>query len=117
VVGKAEKTGSMIVKPHVMVYVTVPNSQEATTIAATVVNEKLAACAGTVNNVHSLYWWQGLVQSAEEHLLIFKTTGECFHKLVARVKELHSYKVPEIIALPIIDGNAEYLEWITTSVE
>jgi len=70
-----------------------------------------------VPGVSSLFWWQGKIDSAQESLLIVKTTASRLNELVTLVKELHSYDVPEIVAIPIVGGNQEYLEWIGKEVK
>jgi len=95
-----------------LVYVTCENEGEAVKIARAAVGERLAACANILGAVRSLYWWQGKLEEAGEVALILKTRGELAAKLAERVKELHSYEVPDISALPIVDGNPDYLAWI-----
>lgn len=99
----------------IVVFITVPNQKEADKIASTLIKKKLAACVNIIENVHSLFWWQGKVARAKEALLIVKTRKRLVNKLIKKVKSLHSYEVPEIIALPIICGNKEYLKWISES--
>jgi periplasmic divalent cation tolerance protein len=77
---------------------------------------KLAACVNIIDNIKSIFWWQGKIDKAKEVLLIIKTKKKLIDKLIKKVKSLHSYAVPEIIALPIIAGNKKYLEWIDESV-
>lgn len=85
-------------------------------MARTLVDERLAACANLVPGVTSTYWWQGKIEEASETLLVLKTRQDLLERLVARVKTLHSYIVPEVIALPVVGGNPAYLEWIDESV-
>jgi periplasmic divalent cation tolerance protein len=94
---------------------TTANKKEAEKIAYCLIKNKLAACVNIMENVNSLFWWQGKVDSAKEALLIVKTRKTLMHKLIRKVKSLHSYEVPEIIALPIVCGNKEYLKWINES--
>ena len=101
---------------HVVVLVTVASAAEATKIGQAVVTEKLAACVNVVPGVTSTYWWQGTVEQAGEVLLICKTRQDLLTALTARVRALHSYSVPEVIALPIVGGNPAYLAWIDDSV-
>ena len=95
-----------------IVFITAGTSQEAETIARALVGERLAACANVVPAVTSIYRWEGKVQRDPEVLLIVKSTDANMPALIQRVKELHSYQVPEIIALPIAGGSPEYLVWI-----
>ena len=98
---------------NVVIFVTAANKKEADRIASALINKKLAACVNIIENVHSLFWWQGKAARAKEALLIVKTRKALMHKLIKKVKSLHSYEVPEIIALPIVCGNKEYLKWIS----
>ncbi len=100
----------------IIVFITVSNTEEGIRIARTIVGEKLAACVNIVDNVRSIYWWEGRVEESDEAILIVKTRVELFNKLVERVRELHSYSVPEIIALPILTGYREYMDWLDSSV-
>ena len=92
-------------------------TEEAHRIAELLVKQRKAACVNIVPEVNSLFCWQGKLDSARECLLIVKTKASMFPKVVETVKEVHSYEVPEIIALPIIDGNEDYLKWLETTVE
>ncbi|HWP28459.1 MAG TPA: divalent-cation tolerance protein CutA [Chloroflexota bacterium] len=95
----------------VVVYITVPSAEEAATLAHTLVAERLAACVNRLP-VESVYHWQGAVEAAAEVLLIVKTRRALLDALAARVRALHSYTVPEIIALPLVAGWPPYLEWL-----
>ena len=101
---------------YIVVFVTVKDKDEAEKIAAHLVKNKLAACVNIVPGVSSVFWWENKIDQASEVLLIVKTKKALFKKLAAAVKKTHSYSVPEIIALPIIDGNKDYLNWIRESV-
>jgi periplasmic divalent cation tolerance protein len=94
-----------------MVQVAAASEQQARTIARAVVERKLAAAA-QVLPIHSCYEWQGRVTEADEHLIVMKTRAEAFAAIVACVRELHSYQVPGIVALPIVAGSEAYLRWI-----
>jgi len=102
---------------NIVVFVTTKNSAEAKKIAQGLLAKKLIACANIIGGVQSFFWWEGKVDSAKEALLILKTSKACFKKLVLAVKALHSYSVPEIIALPIVAGSRDYLQWINKSVK
>jgi len=95
-----------------MVLVTAPNEEEAAKIANDVVGAKLAGCVNIVRGIRSIYRWQGNIEDDAEVLMIIKTRHELFKALEMKVKELHSYTVPEIIALPIVEGSEGYLGWL-----
>lgn len=97
---------------YLAVFVTTKDKEEALSIAEVVVSEKLAACANVIEPVVSVFTWKGKIERASEAFMILKTHVEAFPSLVARIKELHSYDVPEIIGLPILGGNLAYLKWI-----
>jgi periplasmic divalent cation tolerance protein len=102
----------------IVVLVTCGSRGEARKISRMVVETRVAACANVSGAaVESVYWWKGKVETAKEFLVVMKTTRRAFAKLRAAILEAHSYDVPEIIALPIVDGEAKYLEWIGESVE
>ena len=100
----------------VLVLVTTSNKEEAERIAEDIVKNKLAACTNIVEKIESIYWWNNKVEKSSEALLIIKTKVTQLGKLVRRIKSLHSYEVPEIIALPIIGGYPDYLKWLDNSV-
>jgi len=95
-----------------MVFVTAGNAEEASMIGQTLVEEKLIACVNIIPRIRSIYWWKGEICKEEEHLLLMKTRSSLFPSLKDRVRELHSYEVPEITAIPIAHGLPEYLEWV-----
>jgi periplasmic divalent cation tolerance protein len=97
---------------EIVVYITTANEEEAAKIARALVETKLAACVNIVKNIRSIYTWQGKVEDETEALMIVKTQKKHFGALSAKVKGLHSYSVPEIIALPIIEGSGDYLKWL-----
>jgi periplasmic divalent cation tolerance protein len=94
------------------VYVTAADAAEAERIGRVVVTERLAACANAWGGMRSFYWWEGRVQDSAEAVLILKTTHERLAPLIARIKALHSYDCPCIEALPVADGNPEFLAWV-----
>jgi len=97
---------------YCVILVTAPSEGIAAEIAKTIVEERLAACANIVGGVRSLYRWQGKVEDEAEVLMVIKTRRTLFEQLAGRVKSLHPYSVPEVIALPIIEGLADYTNWI-----
>ncbi len=96
----------------IVVYITGPNEDEAVRIARTLVEERLAGCINIVRGIRSIYSWQGKIEDESEVLMIVKTQRHLFEGLKTRVKELHSYTVPEIIALPVMEGLEDYLRWL-----
>ena len=95
-----------------IVYITAPNEEEAAKIAKVLVEERLAGCVNIVKDIRSIYSWQGTLEDEKEVLMIVKTRVKLFSALTSKVKELHSYTVPEIIAMPIVDGSEEYINWL-----
>jgi len=95
-----------------VVYITAPNEEEAAKIAKILVEERLAGCVNIIKDIRSIYSWQGKLEDEKEVLMIVKTRLELFSALTSKVKELHSYTVPEIIAMPIADGSKEYIKWL-----
>lgn len=98
-----------------VVFVTSGSEDQAVLIGNALVGERLAACVNIVSPIRSIYRWKNEVQTAAEHLMIIKTRANLVARLQARVKELHSYEVPEIIALPIVAGAKSYLDWVFES--
>jgi len=102
---------------YIVVMVTASSMDEAAGIARTLVEERLAACGNIIEKIRSVYRWQGKIEDEGETLLILKTRADWFDRLKARVVELHSYEVPEVIALDINDGYGPYLDWIESNTE
>ncbi|MBN1822939.1 MAG: divalent-cation tolerance protein CutA [Endomicrobiales bacterium] len=102
---------------YVTVFVTVPDRREAKRLARTLVGERLAACVQISGAITSVYRWKGGIENAKELLLTAKTKKSLFKKLAKRVRELHSYEVPEITALDIAEGSRDYLGWIGGSTK
>jgi periplasmic divalent cation tolerance protein len=96
----------------IIVLVTTKDKAEAEKISLALLEEKLIACANIVGPVASCFLWQGKIDRAEECLVVMKSRKNLFAQLTARVRALHSYEVPEVLALPIIEGSADYLAWI-----
>jgi periplasmic divalent cation tolerance protein len=95
-----------------VVYVTAPDEESAARMARVLVEERLAGCVNIVRGLRSIYLWQGNVEDEAEVLMICKTRKRLFDALSLRVKQLHPYTVPEIIALPIAAGSDGYLTWL-----
>ena len=102
---------------YLVVFITTSSYDEARKIASALVVQRKAACVNIVPKVNSLFRWKGKIEEAEESLMVVKTRAELFTDVVSTVKSIHSYEVPEIIALPIIEGNADYLAWLKEETE
>jgi periplasmic divalent cation tolerance protein len=101
---------------YIVIFITCPKKQEAIKIAQALLKARLAACVNITGKVDSFFRWEGDIDRAGEHLLIAKSTRAKLAKIVSLVKSLHSYKVPEIIGLPVLGGNKNYLDWIDDSI-
>jgi periplasmic divalent cation tolerance protein len=101
----------------IVILVTAGSEEEARKIAELLLERRKAACVNVVPGVDSSFWWQGKLGSARESLLIVKARASLLPEIIELVKSIHSYEVPEIIALPIIGGNEDYLKWIDDEVE
>jgi len=97
----------------ILVMVTCPSNREAEEIAGTLLSERLVACVNIAGRVRSLFRWEGTVARESESLLLMKTRKALFDRLARRLGELHSYDVPEVVAVPIVAGNEEYLNWVS----
>jgi len=102
---------------QMLVYITASSRDEASAIGRDVVNARLAACANVLGDITLFYWWNGTVQEESEVPLILKTQDHLVARLTQRVQELHSYDCPCIVAVPIVGGNPEFLEWIANETE
>lgn len=100
---------------ELIVFVTTSNNEEAARIADALVSERLAACVNIVAAVDSVYRWEGKVEHERESLMIIKSTGQRYIELERRIKELHSYSTPEVVALIIERGSEQYLKWLRES--
>jgi periplasmic divalent cation tolerance protein len=98
-------------------FTTAPTEDEARKIARHLVEHKLAACVNIVPHLESIYRWQNKVESAREWLLLIKTTAEGFPAVRDAIRALHSYELPECVAIAVEDGSPEYLEWLADSVK
>ncbi len=97
---------------QVFLYITVGSAGEAASIARDLLDDRLIACANIIDGATSLYRWEGKIADEKEAVMIAKTRGDLVEKVIERVRELHSYDCPCIVALPIIDGNPAFLDWI-----
>ena len=101
----------------IVIFITAGSKEEAENIGGKLVEERLAACCNIVDNISSIFRWKRKICRENEVLLLVKSSSELFNDIVKRVKELHSYEVPEVIAFPIIYGSEEYLNWIENEVK
>ncbi len=101
---------------YIIIMVTTASKQEAENIAQKLLEEKLIACANIIGPVSSHFHWSGKIEQAEEYLLLMKSNQDLFNDVAAEVKALHSYEVPEILALPIFKGSKGYLDWLRSSL-
>jgi periplasmic divalent cation tolerance protein len=97
---------------EILVFITASSEEEAAKIAHSLVEKRLAGCVNIIRNIRSIYRWKGNVEDDAEVLMIAKTKQSLFDQLMNEVKELHSYAVPEIIAIPVAEGSEDYLDWL-----
>ena len=97
---------------EIVVFITASDEDEAVKIARSLVEAKLAGCVNIIKNIRSVYRWEETVEDDPEVLMVAKTQKTLFHELMKKVKAIHSYTVPEIIALPIVEGSEDYLQWL-----
>jgi len=100
-------------RDSVVVFVTVGSAAEGDRLARSLVEAKLAACVNRLPGIQSVYFWEGKLEQSAEELLVIKTRKALFPALEKHVRELHSYAVPEVIALPIVAGSEPYLQWLS----
>ena len=101
----------------VVVLVTTASAEEGSRLGRALVDERLAACANVIGPIRSIYRWQGAVEDADEHLVLLKARAADVPALETRVRALHSYDVPEVLALPVTAGSAPYLAWLADATE
>jgi len=94
------------------VITTTATKSDAQAIATAVVGKRLAACAQVIGPITSIYWWQGKIETAEEWLCVMKSRQGLYEALEKAIRQVHPYKVPEILAVPVVLGNQDYLEWM-----
>ena len=102
---------------YIVLFITTATAEEAQQISRVLLNERKVACVNIVPRVSSLFWWQDKLDSTQESLLIVKTKARLLDEIIRLVRETHSYDIPEIIALPIVGGNQDYLEWVDKEVK
>ena len=102
---------------YLIVFVMAGSREEAVKIVRVLLEERLIACANIVDSVSSFFWWMGKIEEEKEVLVVMKTSESLFKKLSERVVGLHSYDVPEILAVPVVDGSPSYLDWLKGCLE
>ncbi len=100
----------------IQIITTTETKEEAEAIARRLVEDKLAACVQIAEGIESIYSWKGKIERSREYLCLIKTREDLFNRVAEVIKTLHSYEVPEIIAVPIINGGSEYLAWLTDTL-
>jgi periplasmic divalent cation tolerance protein len=101
----------------VVIFITCPSSDEARGIIRSLLSKRLVACANIIKGIDSSFWWNGRIDKAKEVLIVAKTIRDKFRALENEVRRLHSYEVPEIIALPVIFGSTGYIKWVEREVK
>ena len=101
---------------YIVIFITTANPEEARQISDTLLENKKAACVNVISEINSRFWWHNQIDSERESLLVVKSKASLLPEIIELVKGAHSYAVPEIIALPIIGGNPDYLKWLDESV-
>jgi periplasmic divalent cation tolerance protein len=96
----------------IQVITTIDGKEAATAIARSLVERRVAGCVQVVGPITSTYWWQGAIETAEEWLCLIKTRQDLYAQVERTIRELHSYDVPEILAMPIFTGYQPYLDWV-----
>ena len=101
-----------MIEEYIQVFTTTEKKEDAKKIARAVVEKRLAGCIQTLGPIVSTYWWKGNVETAEEWLCLLKSKRALYEELEKTIKEIHPYEIPEIIAIPIVAGSKDYLEWL-----
>lgn len=101
---------------HAVIFITVGSKDEGLTIARALVGERLVSCVNVICGVTSIYRWRGKVEEGSECLLMAKTEKSAVERVAERVRELHSYSIPEVVAIDVTGGLKEYLDWVSESV-
>jgi periplasmic divalent cation tolerance protein len=102
---------------YIIVFMTAKDYEEAQKISQFLLEKKLIACANIIKEISSFFWWEGKIDQASEAVIIAKSQRSLFPGIIEAVKKVHSYQVPEILAMPVLAGNPDYLSWIKESVK
>lgn len=100
-----------------LIYITTSSEDESSIIGEKLVSERLVGCANIISDIKSFYWWHGNLENDQESILLVKSLVSKVDDIIKRVKELHSYENPAIVALPIINGSKDYLNWLKEEIE
>lgn len=98
-----------------LVFSTFPDAETARRVGRTLVEEQCAACVNLIPGAESIYWWKGVIETSVEVVALFKTTGDQYLRLASRLRELHPYELPEIVAFEPVNGLPDYLQWIAAN--
>jgi periplasmic divalent cation tolerance protein len=109
--------GVLPMTDFIQVSTTTDKREDAEKISQAIVSQRLAACVQIAGPVTSHYWWKGEIEKAEEWLLLIKTNRDLYHQLEEEIRRIHPYDVPEIIAVPVIEGSRDYLDWIKSETD
>lgn len=101
---------------YIVVLITAPSTTEAERLSRLLLTQRKAACVNIISGLDSMFWWDNKLNSAHESLMVVKSKASLLPELVSLVKKEHSYSVPEVIALPVIGGNPDYLAWLDKEV-
>ncbi len=102
---------------EIIVLITASSNDEAAKVGTALVEDHLAACVNIVSGIRSIFFWEGRVRNEQEALLLCKSRQQLLDRLISRVKELHSYTVPEILVLPVIGGSLDYISWLQNTTK
>jgi periplasmic divalent cation tolerance protein len=102
---------------YIVVMITTPNKEDATKIVRSLLRKRLIACANIVGPVSSVFWWKGKIEEENEFLVLMKSHKNLFERISEKITKIHSYDVPEIIALSLREGSQPYLDWLKTSLQ
>ena len=106
-----------MMEEYVQVVTTTEKKEDAEKIAKAIAEKRLAGCIQIIGPITSTYWWKGNVETAEEWLLFIKSKKNFYEELEKAIKEIHPYETPEIIAMPIVAGSKDYLEWLENELK
>lgn len=101
----------------IVVFSTCSTPEEAARIARKLIEERLAACVNVTPNIRSFYRWKGAIEEADECLLVIKSSRDLFDRLRLELEKAHTYEVPEVVAVPVVDGSPNYLHWVDTELK